>query len=115
MCQGAYCIVTKKYWVCFTYGPSEWTGHNVHGTPVETLHAWKVGGDLWDPHSEIWVDKVMMGSQTPLIFVPNTRGHGKEKLRCNVRGWSENEHGFYLRDHKFVRGLFAETGGEPRA
>ena len=111
-CQGGYCLVTKKYWVFFTYGPSEWTGSGVRGAPAETLHAWKVGGDLWDPEKQVWVDKVLMRSSTPLTFIPNTCGYGKEKLKCSFRGWSKDEHCFYLRDYKFVRGLFAETGGE---
>ena len=114
-CRGGYCLVTKKYWVFFTYGPCEWTGHDVRGTPAETLHAWKVPGDLWDPEKQVYVEKVLNGSSTPLAFIPTTRGSGKEKLKCSFRGWSKDEHCLYLRDHKFVRGLFAETGGEPWA
>ena len=60
-CKGGYCLVTKKYWVFFTYGPCEWTGHDVRSTPAETLHAWKVPGDLWDPEKQVWVEKVLMG------------------------------------------------------
>ena len=77
------------------------------GGPLSTLHAWKVPGDLWDTGSGTVVDKVLPGRE--IVFHP---GKGKEKLKCVFRGWNKEEHGFYLKDHLFLRGIFAETQGE---
>ena len=104
---GGYSLLTNKYWVFFECGPLEWTGRDVRGGPQHTLHAWKVPGDLYDVNTSCPVEKVMEGLE--IGFAP---GRGKEKLKCVFRGWSQEEHGFFLKDHQFLRGIFAETQGE---
>jgi len=105
--EGGYSLVTNKYWVFFDCGPREWTGRDVRGGPQHTMHAWKVPGDLLDVATGSVVEKVLPGVASR--FHP---GRGKEKLKSVFRGWSQEEHGFYLKDHQFLRGIFAETQGE---
>jgi len=104
--NGGYAVLTNKYWVFFECGPRVWTGRDVRGGPKHMLHAWKVPGDLWNGTTGEQVEQVVPGE--PILFHP---GKGKEKLKNAFRGWSHEEHNFFLKDHHFVRGIFAETQG----
>ena len=107
-----------RSWIVFSYGQAAFTGSRKAANSVDTLHVWRVTGDLAQTSQMVTERRRVQGVTGMRIeeiqvsqVSKRWRATGpKEKLFVGWAGWADLK--LNIGDTQCERGIFAEKGGK---
>ena len=112
---GAFASMDNRRWLVFEFGPASWVGTRKQENVVNTMHCWRVSGDVSKSNQLVTeqrrhatshgvrVEDVQVTKEI-LRFKPAGM---KEKMFMGWTGWSDADFGLRIGDMDAKRGVFA--------